>query len=158
MFSPGSGVFGGGRLVSDSRSAHAYTLDPKNWRKPMRRLTKASIAVFAALAALAVLLLASSASVGSALQTASTKRVSVKDNFFSPRKLTVRRGSKVTWVWRGALGHTVTFRKLPSGAGRIKGTGVLHKGARFSHTFRTHGTYRYVCRIHAGMSGSVVVK
>lgn len=123
----------------------------------MQRLAKVSIAV---IATLVVVQLASPALVGGARQAASAKRVSVNDNFFTPRTIPVRRGAKVVWAWRGVAGHTVTFRKVPSGVGRIKGTGVLDQGARFSHTFRKRGTYRYVCRIHVdlGMRGSVVVK
>jgi plastocyanin len=88
-----------------------------------------------------------------------TKRVAVKDDLFSPVTIRVPRGGKVTWRWRGVNGHTVTFRHVPRGVSRIKGTGVLDEGARFSHVFRKRGTYRYVCRIHEslGMKGRVVV-
>jgi plastocyanin len=86
-------------------------------------------------------------------------RVAVKDDFFSPKTIRIHRGATVTWVVRGVDGHTVTFKKIPKGAARIKGTGVMDKGARFSHKFTKRGTYNYVCRIHVsfGMKGRVIV-
>jgi plastocyanin len=91
---------------------------------------------------------------------AKTKRVSVKDDFFSPKSITIKSGTRVRWVVTGVDGHTVTFRSVPSGVGHIKGTGIMDQGQHFAHTFRKRGTYRYVCRIHAssGMKGKVVVR
>jgi plastocyanin len=37
-------------------------------------------------------------------------------------------------------------------------SGDLTKGASFSHTFTTAGTYAYVCTIHSGMDGRIDVK
>ena len=88
---------------------------------------------------------------------AKTKRVSVKDDFFTPTTARIKPRTKVTWAVRGVDGHTVTFRSVPAGVGHIKGTGIMDQGAHYSHTFRKRGTYRYVCRIHSGMKGKVVV-
>jgi plastocyanin len=118
---------------------------------------------FFACAALLVVALGGSAALGGPSAGSSkrvTKRVSVKDDFFRLKTVRIPRGSKVTWVTSGVDGHTVTFRQIPSGVGRIKGSGVLDAGDRFSHLFRKRGTYRYVCRIHEalGMKGRVIVE
>jgi plastocyanin len=120
----------------------------------MGRLSKLSILLLGA----AVLALAAvPAVVGGAPRTASTKRVSVKDNFFSPHSVTIRRGGKVTWTWRGQLDHNVRFRKVPRGASR-RGSSTKSSG-RFTRSFSKRGRYTYVCTIHApDMRGSVVVK
>jgi plastocyanin len=90
--------------------------------------------------------------------SASTKRVSIKDNFFSPRSVTVSRGGKVVWRWRGEVDHNVRFRKVPSGAS--KGGSSTKSTGTFARTFKKRGTYRYVCTIHQslGMKGSVHVE
>jgi plastocyanin len=36
-------------------------------------------------------------------------------------------------------------------------SGTLGPGASFLHTFTTAGTYAYHCRIHSGMTGTVIV-
>jgi plastocyanin len=84
-----------------------------------------------------------------------SERVSVRDDRFSPRSVTVSRGGKVTWRWRGDNPHNVRFRKVPSGASR-RGSDTQTSG-RFARTFKKSGRYRYVCTIHEdiGMRGSV---
>lgn len=64
--------------------------------------------------------------------------------------LTVRRGTKVTWVNRDRAPHTAT------GAGFD--TGILRQGRRGSFTFTRPGSYRYVCALHPFMRGIVVVR
>jgi plastocyanin len=84
--------------------------------------------------------------------------VSLKDNVFGPKSVSVARGGKVTWRWRGSNPHNVKFRKVPKGASK-RGAGTKSSG-RFSRSFTKSGTYRYVCTIHVslGMKGSVSVK
>jgi plastocyanin len=97
------------------------------------------------------------ASGGSAVSS-ETKSVSIKDNFFSPHSVTVSRGGKVVWRWKGASDHNVRFRKVPSGASK-RGSSTKSSG-RFARTFKKRGTYRYVCTIHQslGMKGTVHVE
>ena len=46
------------------------------------------------------------------------KTVKMKDNYYSPAKLTITPGSTVTWVWPADVGdsHDVEVTKKPSGA------------------------------------------
>jgi plastocyanin len=73
-----------------------------------------------------------------------TKNVAVKDDFFSPKKLTIAKGSKVIWTWKGKEAHNISVANGPSffRAGKRK-TGT------FKHTFKKKGTYSIVCTIHA---------
>jgi plastocyanin len=78
--------------------------------------------------------------------------VSVTDNLFTPADIQVAPGTTVTWTWASdAREHNVTFTDGTSSGNK---TG----GATYSRTFGTAGTFTYNCTLHAGMSGSVLVK
>jgi plastocyanin len=70
------------------------------------------------------------------------KDVSVKDNFFTPRPITIKKGTKVVWTWKGHRRHNV------SEANGKWGSGTKKKGT-FSHTFKSKGTFVVFCTIHA---------
>jgi plastocyanin len=95
---------------------------------------------------------------GQGAESSATKRVSVRDDVFSPRNIRVASRDKVIWRWRGDNPHNVRFRSVPGGASR-RGSDTVSSG-RFARTFRQRGRYRYVCTIHAdiGMRGSVRVE
>lgn len=69
---------------------------------------------------------------------------------FSPRRLTVRRGKRVTWRWNSNAPHNVVFRRLR------KRSRTASEG-RFKLPFRRRGTYRYLCTVHE-FGGKVVVR
>jgi plastocyanin len=73
-----------------------------------------------------------------------TKTVAVKDDFFGPKKLTITKGSKVKWVWKGTEGHNVAVANGPTNF-RF---GTRKTGTK-THTFKKRGTYSIVCTIHA---------
>ena len=58
--------------------------------------------------------------------TAATKRVTVGDNYFvrasGVPKVTVSKGTKVTWVWRGNSSHNVKVTKGPARFGSSRRT------------------------------------
>jgi plastocyanin len=84
---------------------------------------------------------------------AATKTVSVKDNFFSPKSLTVSKGTTVKWVWKGKAPHNV----MSTGAGKFQSK-TQTKGS-FSKKLTKAGTYKIVCSIHApGMKMTIKVK
>jgi plastocyanin len=84
------------------------------------------------------------------------ERVLVKDNFFSPRSLTIEPGETVKWSWRGDNRHNVTFTKVPKGAKRRSSRTKRNGG--WLRSFHKQGQYRYVCTRFAGMRGLVTVK
>lgn len=97
----------------------------------------------------AMLALVLPATAGSATSERATKRVSAYNNYFSPKKVTVSRGTKVTWVIREGV-HNVRDTVLSSPN--------LGKGRTYSKTFKRRGSYSYVCTLHPGMKGKVVVR
>jgi plastocyanin len=85
---------------------------------------------------------------------ATTKTVSVKDDFFGPKKLSIKKGVKVKWVWRGQESHNVATANGPSKFRFNK----RRKGSK-TYTFKKRGTYNIVCTIHApDMHMKIVVK
>lgn len=86
------------------------------------------------------------------IETTSGDRVAMADTAFDPSTLTVAVGSQVTWTNDDSVPHTTT-----SDDG-VWSSDELDAGASFSHTFDEAGTYTYVCEIHSGMAGEVVVQ
>jgi plastocyanin len=87
-------------------------------------------------------------------RTAATRVVAIHDIDFHPARLNARRGDTVTWRFEDpSVSHNVTsvgasrFHSSPS---KLTGT--------WSVRFTKSGTYRYVCTIHPGMAGRVVVR
>jgi plastocyanin len=75
------------------------------------------------------------------------------DNFsFTPPALAVHAGTKVTWVNKDDVPHTVTSDD------QLFGSRALDTDDKFSFTFQTPGTYSYYCSVHPKMTGKVVVK
>ena len=79
--------------------------------------------------------------------------VSMKDIEFDPSEVTVKVGDTVTWVNDDSVGHDVTADEFKSGE-----PGAMQGGDTFEHKFEKAGTFQYVCSVHPGMDGSVVVK
>ena len=77
--------------------------------------------------------------------------VSMPGDSFSPAALTITAGDSV--VWRFTDDHTVTSK---GGPGPSFDSGIKASG-EFRHTFPQAGTYPYVCVLHDGMNGTVVV-
>ena len=75
------------------------------------------------------------------------------DNFsFTPKEITVSKGTTVTWINHDDVPHTVvstdkTFRSR-----------ALDTDDRFSFTFSGSGAYGYFCSVHPVMTGKVIVK
>ncbi len=77
----------------------------------------------------------------------------MKDIKFAPATVTVKAGDTVTWVNDDSVGHDVTADDFKSGK-----PGDIQGGGTFKHKFAAAGTFDYVCSVHPGMEGSVVVK
>ena len=78
-------------------------------------------------------------------------RVSIDSFSFTPKEITVTKGTKVTWVNHDDVPHTV----VSGGAFRSK---ALDMDDTFSFRFRQAGSYSYFCSVHPVMVGKVIVK
>ncbi len=88
------------------------------------------------------------------LSANSTEVKTIKiDNFnFTPPSLTVHPGTKVTWINKDDVPHTVTS------VDKKFGSKVLDTDEQFSFIFTVPGTYKYYCKIHPHMTGSIIVQ
>lgn len=82
---------------------------------------------------------------------AAANHVTIAGFAFSPSTVTVGKGTTVTWTNNDQAPHTVT------GSGGLNSP-TLGRGATYSFTFKSTGTFSYICTIHPSMHGTVVVK
>lgn len=93
------------------------------------------------------LVIAVSAVVAFAAPAQAAEVVKATNFRFRPKSLSVTPGTKV--VWKATQGnHTVTAY----GGGWSKNKAIA-QGTKTGFTFGSTGTYKYYCRIHAGVSG-----
>lgn len=83
--------------------------------------------------------------------TSGGNSVSIANFAFSPKSLTVKVGTTVTWTNNDSVTHTVT-----ANGGAFNHT--LNPGNPFSFTFTKAGTYSYHCSIHPYMTATIVVQ
>ncbi|MDI3269532.1 MAG: plastocyanin/azurin family copper-binding protein [Bacillota bacterium] len=84
---------------------------------------------------------------------------------FTPKTVTVKAGTTVTWVNKDTMEHDAASGKVENGQVVLDGyfrSPMLKPGEKWSFTFDKPGTYPYVCTVpgHAqgGMVGEIVVE
>jgi plastocyanin len=90
------------------------------------------------------------------------KEVTVADFYFSPEKVTLKKGQSIDWVWSEAntYPHDVHLKSGPKGLKNkasysTRTTAVTD--AEFEKEFTTPGTYKFICTIHPSMMHMTVV-
>ena len=90
--------------------------------------------------------------------------VTIGDNFFSPKDITIISGDTVKWLYTtGSSVHTTTCdgtnnTTLPTGAAAWD-SGILNPGGTYKIAISVTGSYTYICTVHGiMMSGTIVVK
>lgn len=78
--------------------------------------------------------------------TAATPTVAVKDNFFKPKKVTIKKGGKVTWKWKGSNPHNVAIKK--PGSSKVAKRSTTKTSGSYTSRFRSTGTWRVLCEVH----------
>ncbi len=85
----------------------------------------------------------------SAAQASASNTVTLTNFQFSPKSLTIKARSEVTWEVKEGT-HNITADK-----GTFESQ-TLSAGQRFSHKFEKPGTYRYYCTFHGSKGGHVM--
>ena len=109
-----------------------------------------------AFAAVAALLCAAPAVAGGPQR----KSVEVADNYYLPAKLTVNKGSVVTWKWPDDIAidvHDVKLKTAPKGVRRWQSE-PASSGYRYKRTFKQPGTYKIICTLHEEMTMTIKVR
>ena len=110
----------------------------------------------AAFAAVAALLCAAPAVAGAPQR----KTVKIFDDYYLPFKLTVNKGSTITWKWPAYASLNVHDVKLKSGP---EGVRKFHSepasaGYVYRRTLRKPGLYKIVCTLHEEMTMTIRVR
>jgi plastocyanin len=78
---------------------------------------------------------------------ARTRSVKIGDDYFlhkgSPPTITIKKGARVRWRWKGSERHNVSVVRGPK-----KFHSDLMRSGTYSHKFKKAGTYKIVCTIH----------
>ena len=72
---------------------------------------------------------------------------------WTPKKLTIKVGTRVIWSNPSDTAHNVT--SMTKGWNFTKD---LEQSATVSHTFKKAGVYHYACTLHQAMTGKIIVK
>jgi plastocyanin len=72
---------------------------------------------------------------------------------FAPAQIEAAVGETIRWTNGDAIAHTVTAM---DGAGFDSGT--VEGGGAFSYTTKRAGRISYLCELHPGMTGTIVVR
>ena len=86
------------------------------------------------------------------MQAAAPNQVVIENFSFAPATLTVKAGTKVTWINRDDVPHTVNENDK-----RFKSS-TMDTDDQFSYTFSSPGTFNYFCALHPKMTGQIIVK
>lgn len=85
---------------------------------------------------------------------ASAQVLAGADIAFTPKRVAIARNGSVTWNF-GSLEHTVSFTGGTGAPNSILSGGL---NSSISRTFTNAGNFSYICTIHAGMNGEVIVR
>jgi plastocyanin len=128
----------------------------------VRRLIR--IGIVAALIALAVGAIAATGVASPFAKATRPEKVKVRDDFYSPTSVKVKKYGKVTWSW-GKNGtfdpHNVTVKKGPKGVkkSKFRSQTSTAPGFKFTKKFKKRGKYNFYCTIHPDvMKMTVTVK
>jgi plastocyanin len=81
-----------------------------------------------------------------------TVAVSMKNIQFAPKSVTAKVGQTVKWTNDDSVDHNVTAT-----SGETFKSSTFGQGATYSHKLTKAGTISYVCTIHPGMAGTIIV-
>ena len=83
---------------------------------------------------------------------AAPDQVMIENFSFAPATITVKAGTKVTWINHDDVPHTVDENDK-----RFR-SGTMDTDDQYSYTFSSPGTFNYFCALHPKMTGQIIVK
>ena len=89
---------------------------------------------------------------GAAQRPSSAGSVAIAEFLFGPEKISVKAGQTITWTNIDDSPHQVTVQGATT-----QRTPVVLKGQSTALQFNDEGTYGYICGLHPGMKGEIVV-
>ncbi len=89
--------------------------------------------------------------------TPGTNEIFMQGMAFTPADITIAVGTSLTWTNKDNFAHTVTSG-IPGSPSGLFDSGNVGANGQFSFKFTTAGTYKYFCKIHIMMTGTITVK
>ena len=88
--------------------------------------------------------------------------VTLQYSSFEPSIITIKAGQSVRWVWSDSpIPHDVYFQTFQASSNAAARPFLTHSTVQitgsWTQTFTRPGIYKYICTVHAGMSGEVIV-
>ena len=83
----------------------------------------------------------------------SPNQIDIKECMYSPDTLKVTAGTKVTWINRDDVPHTIVDSATP----KMFHSAALDTNDGYSFAFVKPGTYHYFCTLHPQMVGTIIV-
>lgn len=96
---------------------------------------------------------APASSAKSSTNATATNSVSIENFAFMPADITIKKGTMVTWTNNDSTAHTVSKDNADTGPD----SSTLTPGAVYRFTYNQVGTFKYHCKLHSDMTGSVTV-
>jgi plastocyanin len=79
--------------------------------------------------------------------------IAIGNFVFTPKQLTVKAGTTVTWTNKDDIPHGIAWTKNV-----FTRSQALDTDDSYALTFTTPGTYQYFCYLHPNMVGNIVVE
>jgi plastocyanin len=89
--------------------------------------------------------------------TPAANEIFIQGVAFSPPSRTVSVGTTIKWTNKDGVTHTVTSGTPGSPSGLFD-SGNLGSNGVFSFTFSQVGIFKYYCKIHSSMTGTITVQ
>lgn len=88
------------------------------------------------------------------LTAQSAVSIDISNYAFSQQNIKIKKGTKVTWINKDSVKHTVTS---DSGSSQGLDSALLGNGESYSYTFDNVSTYKYHCTPHPYMKATITV-
>lgn len=90
-------------------------------------------------------------------EQAAIVHVAIKNRAFTPKTITVKKGTTVVWTNEDSVKHNAVSDSDAPVGGPEKSAPLLNKGETVSFTYNTVGSFPYHCAPHPDMTGTVEV-
>jgi len=85
--------------------------------------------------------------------SSASRTIALKDDYFSPKSTSVKRGTTVTFRFAGRKAHNVVVTRGP-----VKFRSPTRTSGTYKRKLTRRGTYSLVCTLHPGMTAKLRVR
>ncbi len=89
--------------------------------------------------------------------TQGANEIFIQGMAFSPSNKTISIGTTLKWTNKDGVNHTVTSG-IPGAPSGLFDSGNLSSNGTFNFIFSQVGTFKFYCKIHSSMTGTITVQ